>query len=186
MISVFADLDGFLSNFVAGACVAHGSDLHTRMGEVRRDLAGQLGIDPATFWGKFGRGFWADLPTHDDGFALLAHAELTVGAANIGVLTSPCDTDGCTDGKRDWVARHLPEYKRRLFVGSAKELFAGKNKVLIDDHDANVDKFVAAGGRALLVPRPWNRRRDECNPDGTFVWEKMADELAVLVRKARK
>ena len=55
-----------------------------------------------------------------------------------------------------WVVRELPEYAQRYLVGPAKAFCASSDTVLIDDADFNVEAFGEAGGRTILVPRPWN------------------------------
>lgn len=179
-LAILFDLDGVLSNFVAGALLHHGR-ADVSHSEVRWGIESQLGIEPEPFWAHLGYEFWSSLPLYPDGAVLLDGVIKLVDVARIGLLTSPCDTAGCVDGKRDWVARHLPEFRRRVFVGSAKELFAGPRKILIDDHDANCDKFVAAGGTAVMPPRPWNRRRAECVPGGYFDPASLLAEVANAV-----
>lgn len=165
--TIYVDMDGVLCHFVRGAIAHHGSALDPDT--AAWGLEAQMGIDPATFWSGLGRTFWSGLEPYADGFALLAAAESLVGADNIALLSSPCDTDGCCDGKRDWVARHLPAYRRRLFLGSDKAVHAGPNKILVDDHVDNTAWFFAAGGRIVMPPRPWNPRRAECiYPGGYF------------------
>jgi hypothetical protein len=86
-------------------------------------------------------------------------AEDTFGD-NVCILTSPCRTAGCTDGKLDWVAKHFPSFQRRVLLGSAKHFCAHPKALLVDDHDENVAEFRRAGGVGLLVPQPWNERRN--------------------------
>lgn len=182
-VTVFFDLDGVLADFVGGALKFHGrTDIDPSA--VQWGIEAQLGMAPALFWGGLGYDFWAGLEPYPDGLALLAKAAELVGGANVGLLTSPCDTKGCVDGKRDWVARHLPAWRRSLFVGSAKELFAGRGKVLVDDHDANVRKFSAAGGRTVQPPRPWNQLSHACGPGGSFDVGRTFGMLAREVRFA--
>lgn len=187
-VTIFFDLDGVLANFVRGALRAHGrEDVHER--DVQWGIEQQLGIDPGAFWSKLGRDFWFGLEPHADGFDLLDVAESLVGPHGVAILSSPCQTDGCMDGKRDWVWRHLPEgYERRLFLGSAKHLFAAPNKVLVDDNDKNCDQFLAAGGRVVRVPRPWNSYKFQClMSDGVaFDVAHVASLLQDEVREARK
>jgi hypothetical protein len=169
MTTVFFDLDGVLANFVRGALQTHRAELP--IATVSWGFPAQIGftgVDDPRFWEPLDFGFWANLEPYPDGFALLRFAETLVGATNIGLLTSPCDTAGCVEGKRAWVAKHLPEYRRRLFVGSAKELFASPRKVLVDDHDANCAKFMAAGGRCVMPPRPWNAYGHNCVEEDAF------------------
>ncbi len=184
-LAVFVDLDGVLCDFVRGALAAHGR-ADVPEASVAWGIESQLGIEPAAFWGRLGFDFWAGLEPYPDGFALLRRAEELVGPERIGLLTSPCDTAGCVDGKRAWVVRHLPGYARRLFVGSAKELFAGPSKVLVDDHDANVDRFLAAGGFTFQPPRPWNRLAVGCYAGtAAFNVELAAKTLEMTVGFAR-
>ena len=48
-------------------------------------------------------------------------------------------------------------FRDYLFAPShQKQLLAGKNRILIDDSQRNVEQWKQAGGRAVLVPQPWN------------------------------
>jgi hypothetical protein len=99
---------------------------------------------------------------------VLAGVEALFGPGKVALVSSPCGTDGCMDGKRDWVARHCPRLAKSLFLGSRKDLLAGPCKVLLDDRDENCAAFALAGGVAITVPRPWNSRRDETDAQGRF------------------
>jgi hypothetical protein len=182
-LAVFFDMDGILSDFVRGA-LAHHNRSDFPVENIQWGIEAQLGITPHEFWAGMGHQFWQCLPVYNDGFGLLSGVAHMVTPARIGLLTSPCDTAGCIDGKRAWVQTHLPEYRRRTFTGSAKELFAGPSKVLIDDHDDNCAKFVAAGGIAVTPPRPWNRRRDECLPGGYFEPLRVFAEVKLAIETA--
>ena len=103
-----------------------------------------------------GHGFWAYVEWTLVGKELLAGLE-RLFHGEVVLMTSPCDTEGSVSGKVEWIRRELPAYSRRFFVGPCKHAAAGPGKVLIDDHDANVDMFKSHGGRAVLVPRPWNQ-----------------------------
>jgi hypothetical protein len=159
---LFFDLDGVLADFVGGALAAHGRG-DVPASSVPWCIEKALGIEPTAFWAPLGFDFWANLKPLPDGMRLFDRACVLMGADRIGLLTSPCETHGCADGKRAWVKRHLPPaMSRRLFIGSAKELFAGPHKVLVDDHDANIDRFHEAGGATVQPPRPWNRHKALC------------------------
>lgn len=184
MLTLFFDLDGVLSDFVRGALKFHGrEDVHPS--RVEWGIEAQLGMRPAEFWAPLGYGFWSSLEPYPDGMALLAAAEKLVSPERIALLTSPCDTAGCVDGKRDWVARHLPAYTRRLFVGSAKHLFAAPTKLLIDDNDENCRRFESAGGRTVQPPRPWNVHRAQCDAEGGFSVARVFEALQAELRLAR-
>jgi hypothetical protein len=186
--ALFFDLDGVLADFVRGAF-----DLHERaipMRDVRWDFCSQIGFngpaDPA-FWKPMGWHFWAHLePLVRDGFPLLRAAERMLPADRIALLTSAAGEPGCIDGKRTWVERHLPGYLPRLFTGSAKHLFAAHGKILIDDNEDNAHRFAHAGGLTVLLPRPWNSRRDECNEAGDFNPCDLAEEVRDALRVASR
>ena len=48
-----------------------------------------------------------------------------------------------------------------------KHFCARPDALLIDDSDHNVEAFLAHGGQAILVPRPWNPLH--CMPTLTFL-----------------
>jgi 5'(3')-deoxyribonucleotidase len=152
------DLDGVLTDFVKAACDRYGRCPYANGKNAGEwDIVKLLGVNPTDFWSGCGRDFWAHLPWTADGRQILDECERTFGRQNVCLLTSPPDTPGSVQGKLDWVHRELPAYRRRVLVGAAKEFCAGPSRVLVDDSDANVSRFEDAGGRAVLVPRPWNR-----------------------------
>lgn len=173
----YLDLDGVLVDFVAGGLAFHGKTLPPD--EVRWDFPQQVGFVgtwAAEFWNPLGKDFWAGLGWTVEGKLLLAHLEVLFGD-RVVLLSSPCGTPGRHEGKCEWVERELPAYRRRVCLGAAKHLFAAPTKILVDDHDANADAFTAEGGRAVLVPRPWNRRRGDCRPGGLFDVQALIDEI---------
>lgn len=149
------DLDGVLVDFVSGAQRLHGQPVGPHL-ITDWDFYEGWGLTPESFWAPMGEEFWAGLDWTAEGRSILAVVEAAVGRENVCLLTSPCDTPGCVEGKVRWIRRYLPEYRRRFLVGPAKEYAAGPGRVLIDDSDANVIRFSAAGGNTVLVPRPWN------------------------------
>lgn len=183
--TIYFDMDGLLCHFVKGVIAHHKSDLDPDA--VVWGLEAQMGIDPETFWGSLGYDFWRNLEPYADGFALLAHAEALVGTENIAVLSAPCNTAGCVDGKWDWVRHHLPGYERRCFFGKDKAVHAGPNKLLIDDHVTNCANFTGAGGCVVMPPRPWNPRKGECGyPGGTFDVDRVFAEVVYAVAQIKE
>ena len=153
----YLDVDGILADFVSGALAAHGKTLpyaETRWGFPEQ--IGFSGVDEPLFWLPLGYDFWRNLPLCPDAHNLVVAVESRF-SDRVVLMTSPCDTPGAVEGKVDWIRHHLPEYRRRFFVGPAKHLAAAPCKLLIDDHDGNCDRFVAEGGNAWSPPRPWNR-----------------------------
>jgi hypothetical protein len=182
--TIFFDLDGVIADFVRGTLRAHGRE-DFPIADVRWGMEEQLGLSAADFWRPMGYDFWRNLGRYDDGLRLLRGAEKLIGPDRIAILTSAASNNGCIDAKRDWIAEHLPGYERRTFTGEAKFLFAERSKLLVDDRDENCDRFCRAGGRAVQPPRPWNRRRDLCGPDGSFDVEPvLVDIQAEIARMA--
>src|SRR5262245_12631046 len=159
------------------------------MNQVQWDFCLQMGFKTARdpdFWHPMGRAFYANLSPLWDGIRLLHMLEWSriVPQGRIALLTAAMGNPGTIDGKRDWVQTHLPEYLPRLFTGAQKELFAGPEKVLIDDNTENVAKFIAAGGQGVLIPRPWNTRCEECNEEGWFSPEQLIEEVRGAVSRS--
>lgn len=164
-MNIFCDLDGVLVDFVGGALAIHRKTIPPHA--VRWNFPQQVGIPEADFWRPLGREFWAGLGWTVEGPSLFDYL-WDNHKADLAFLSAPCNTDGCCDGKLDWVRRETPEMAKRLVLASCKDVFAHGDALLIDDYDGNVVLFRAAGGNALLVPRPWNARRDDCDEYGRF------------------
>ena len=102
--------------------------------------------------------FWTDLEWMHDGRDILHTIGYTLGVEKIYLLTTPMPNLESASGKMIWVNDNLPAYlKYTIITQVPKHLLARPNILLIDDRNENVDGFRKAGGKALLVPRPWNR-----------------------------
>jgi 5'(3')-deoxyribonucleotidase len=156
-VSVFWDLDGCLADFVRGCFAFHGKSLP--YDEVQWDFDKQLELTPEEFWSPLGYEFWKNLPVLNDGAMVLNETVATIGLDNIGVLTSPCQTAGCVDGKLDWIRSNFPYLDRKVLVGSAKYLCSGPGRILIDDLGKNIEAWEASGGVGILYPQPWNANK---------------------------
>jgi len=156
----FLDLDGVVVDFIGGALRQHGwNDLNSAT--VSWTFWRDKGLSDTDFWESKNHEFWANLEITEDGLEILNVVERIVGRNNIFICSSPCLTKGCTSGKATWVDRHLPVgYGQRLVLTGRKEVMAGKDRILIDDHDENLQQFASAGGRTCCVPRPWNKMRE--------------------------
>ena len=153
---IMLDVDGILANFVAGAAAFHGKDPASFSSG---DIVETWGFTASDFWNPLGYDFWANLPVYDTAEEVVDICQKAVGPENVCLLTSPCATRGCAEGKIEWVRKHFPQFKRRVLVGEAKEFCASPTSMLVDDHDNNIDAFHRAGGWVFLYPRPWNRNR---------------------------
>ena len=102
--------------------------------------------------------FWDSLEWMHDGHDILREVTKYFKAEQIYLLTYPMPNVESATGKWMWVQKHLPEYyKQTIITQVPKSLFAKPDFLLIDDKNENVEDFIAAGGDAILVPRPWNK-----------------------------
>jgi len=150
-------------SFVTGACKLHGiPDPYADDKLIGIwNFVEHVVDDQDAFWKALAtESFWANLDWMPDGKELLAVAEDYFGKENICLLTSG-EVDGSADGKRTWVKKYMPDYSKRLMVGTAKKFCAHRGSVLIDDADHNINAFVEAGGHGILVPRIWNSGHED-------------------------
>lgn len=171
MCKAFVDLDGVIADFVGGALKLHGAENPYRKpgspkGNATWDLVTKIGMSPAEFWAPMGYDFWRNLPKTAEADDIMGFLLTRFDRNGICFLTSPCNTNGCMDAKRDWVFEHYPGVPI-LFSQSSrggyppKWFLAGLDSILIDDHGDNIKLWTQSSGHGLLVPRPWNDRHAE-------------------------
>lgn len=145
---VYVDMDNVLAQWAETAARIPGlEEICTRVIEPTQEQ-----------WDQCTEKWWADLPWCEDGRAILGAAVAEVGEENVYIATAhSARSAGCLAGKRAWIVRELgvPWMRRTIFI-KEKFLLANRSVVLIDDLEKNTEPFRAAGGRAILVPRPWN------------------------------
>ncbi len=78
------------------------------------------------------------------------------------IVTSPgvSTAVGVVDGKLQWCKKYIPQvHPRNIIFTGQKHLLADRAgyKVLIDDSEDIINKYRSNGGRAFMVPQPWNR-----------------------------
>ena len=154
----FLDMDGVLVDFVGGACKLHNMPYPYPALNGIWDFVEALNLNSAKFWAPMGREFWANLKPTPEMPTIIQLLENKFGKTNVCLLTSPCQTDGCIDGKMDWIKAYIPDYKRRVMFSTAKEFLAHPKTVLVDDAEHNTAPFNEHGGQGILLARPWNRR----------------------------
>jgi 5'(3')-deoxyribonucleotidase len=158
---IFLDMDGVLTDFVSATVRLHGQpDVLQNWPPGERDIPQVLHVSRTHYWNLIdaqGADFWASLepfPWFADLVALVREF------APMTILTSPSLAPTCLDGKVQWLYSHFPKEQGRRFtdylMGRQKHLLAQPRRVLIDDAEANVEDFRAAGGHAILFPQPWN------------------------------
>lgn len=195
-IRAYLDMDGVLVDFVRGMMAAHGC--YRPLSEVRWGLHEVLGVPEEKLWSVCGHDFWAGLGWTEEGPPLLRSVETLFGVGNVTLLTSVGPQPGGPEGKASWVRKHLPDYVDRLIVADGgrhqftgvlsvggKHELAAPDAILIDDHEGYVDRFIEHGGHAVLVPRPWNRRKTDTDGAGRFSVARVINELRDRVEALR-
>lgn len=156
-------------------------DLDDTVVDLRGGVYARLGFPPDFAWPKgvwlFSEGFgmpdsdiwprlndhefWAGLAKTKECDELMRLAAELVGSARVRILTKPTLSPYSASGKVAWLQKHLPAYARQYHLSVTKEELAAPHRVLVDDSDENVNAWRAHGGRAVLVPRPWNSRHGD-------------------------
>jgi len=158
--TVFLDMDGVLSNFHKGV-----HDIF------KKPYVYSPSLRRYDFWEDWDPritrndvnsactiNFWRNLEWMHDGPDILRTILDRFNPNQIYLLTTPMPNVESPTGKWIWIKENLPQYYQRTIITQApKALLARSDTLLIDDKDQNIDEFIKAGGRGLLVPRPWNR-----------------------------
>jgi len=157
MDKCFLDVDGVLADFSLGV-----SKLFEMPGFVpsRWNFFDEMNLSEDDFWAKVdavGDDFWADLEPTPEFPDIISLVEEAFGVERVCLLTSPNANPRCLAGKLKWIKQHLPQYSRQYLMAPAKPFVGDARSLLIDDSDANVEKFLARGGKTILVPRKWNK-----------------------------
>lgn len=102
------------------------------------------------FWdaiGKEGVEFWSKMPWMDDGKQLWDY----IAKYNPTMLSAPSWDPSSKIGKREWVKENLTPNTDVILVNKKdKQLYAGENKILIDDRTDNISDWKNAGGIGIL------------------------------------
>jgi len=177
-LDIFLDMDGPLADFVGGAVRVHRrTDVLDHWPAGVYDLQQVLGLPTVSaLWGPIdhhGREFWAGLqktPWCDEIVELASAA-----AESVRIVTTPSHDPASLAGKLDWLNRHFGRPFLDYVMTPAKYLLAAPDRLLIDDCNENVDQFLAAGGKAILFPRPLNRLHRQAHDPMFYVRRELAD-----------
>jgi 5'(3')-deoxyribonucleotidase len=157
---IFLDMDGVLCDFVTDAMAIHGRKYDpNKWPKGEWDVAKVLGISVKEFWGGIrmngGEMFWAGLNPYPWAKDLVREL---LKIDQVIIATAPSRAASCYSGKRTWLMDHGFGDLASMF-GSEKHLLSQPGRTLIDDGVHNTTKWEEAGGRAVLVPQPWNDRQ---------------------------
>jgi hypothetical protein len=161
---VMLDMDGVVADFYTAAAALHRLPLPNGGGGLEAWWLPTIwNMSASKFYDPMGYDFWRHMPKMPDADEIVVLLDGYFGIENICFLTSPVLTPGCMDGKRDWGREHYPEIPTLISVTAReskvppKEFCAHPDTLLVDDMERNTDPFEKAGGKAYLLPRPWNR-----------------------------
>ncbi len=166
---IFVDLDDVCNHFTMHALQYMGCDC----GIDDSDFPENVGYDivvacnllhpvkdwtPSNFWTHLGPNVWFNMPMREDAVDLLDMCADVVGRENVFICTKCTLQPEHYAGKIRWIYDHLPSWIfSQVQINGYKETNARPGALLIDDSDYNIKKFRGTrGGRAILVPRPWN------------------------------
>ncbi|MEK0324963.1 MAG: hypothetical protein QQN63_04600 [Nitrosopumilus sp.] len=159
-MKLLLDMDGVITNFIPAICKLHNKsnpyDDPKNLGNY--DLAAMLGMTSEKFLEPTNdTEWWYDLEPTIDFESIMELIYKYFKPNDICILSNiPLNAPFAYVGKYLWCKKHLPSIKH-ILLGTTKEFCACSDSVLLDDDDFKVDKFRMAGGRAVLIPRPWNR-----------------------------
>lgn len=185
----FIDMDGVLADFVESAVeLVTGLQREIVMrgwpkGVHDMHVALKMGKDD--FWHKIGEGgvhFWHRLRPYV--WSMPMYKMLSELGSCI-ILSSPTRDPACAAGKMGWIQAHFAASASQTFreyvlaPAKQKQLLVGKHRILIDDNERNVRQWEAAGGRAVLVPQPWNHGEPVKQDDMALYLASLAKEEAV-------
>jgi len=140
MYTIYCDMDGVLVDFVKGYKELTGVDTTNYVNSTPE------------FWqpvDKQGPAFWASLDWTNDGKQLWSY----IKKYKPNILSSPSRSQTSRVGKQVWIKTHLPKTQYReilLYPRHEKQLFAGENKILIDDLAKTINEWNAKGGIGIL------------------------------------
>jgi 5'(3')-deoxyribonucleotidase len=165
---IYLDVDGVIADFVGGAMKVHG--VHIPPKEIKWNFFLDMGFqhenDPA-FWGPLNNvEFWENLEPLDDGMEL-AKWLLKEHGDHVTLCTA-ANRPEAAEGRRRWVNKYFPELFEGIIFSRQKWRMAGKDKLLIDDNDDNIEAFYNKKGHTITIPRPWNKLRDLTCKNGKF------------------
>jgi 5'(3')-deoxyribonucleotidase len=133
-VKLFTDLDGCITAF--------NKQLEELLGHpVKEDFK-----DPK-IWiaiNKAGKKFWSTMKWMEDGHELWDAIEKYEPT----ILSSPSNHPSSVEGKKEWLKENLPDVP--YIIEKHKEKYAGKDKILIDDREKNIEKWEKAGGIGIL------------------------------------
>lgn len=133
--------------------------------------------DLAQFWDSIPRQVWSNAALAPEFQELLDWCMRHADYEGVPIATTPTKCAECMAGKYEWIERHMPRSMQRSYAITPRKWWLRRpDTLLLDDMESNCKKFEAGPfpGRAILVPRPWNRNR------GCDVMETIKEEFEAM------
>ena len=176
---IYLDMDGVVCDFVKRAVeefIPHQADrfdFMLRWPKGDYDICKLLGVKPKKFWKVvegYGWQWWAALALYEDAQGLY---EWLSNFGRVVYASTPTLSPDCVKGKLDWIQQQHGVHFRDYVFTPDKTLLAGHNTFLVDDCDANIEKFIDAGGNGIVWARPWNREELPSGSRRAYVAERL-------------
>ena len=183
---IFVDMDGVLADFMGRAAKLFGTTVEDMTVPGVYNAVEGLGLSDDDMWKKIetdAPNIYDELEPYPWMDLLMRTLEGLVGQENVGILSSPASESAeqaarCVAGKVRWIWKHLPCYYKRYFLGSAKQMLAKPDVILIDDSDKKINRWVRAGGRGILFPQRWNSLYHKADERFGYVNSRLAVMMA--------
>lgn len=177
---IFLDMDGVLVDMVSGAFKSLNITDY-KIPPMEYDMTKWEGVNLSTrdFWDaidKTNEHFWANLDKYLWSDELV---KLCEQYGDLFILTAPSRNPYCLAGKMMWIKKYYPQLVRKIIITPHKYLCAARNRILIDDTDAKIEKFAKHGGKTILFPQLWNKNYKLVNIDKIEFLKYKFDELRV-------
>lgn len=169
--TVFLDMDGVITNFNKAVCekfdLPYPPQVYHFFPKIRprvNDFCDRL--------------FWQNLEWMDDGHDILRVITNIFEPEKIYLLTKMMPNTETASGKMMWIKNNLSFCSNHVILMTlevSKSLLARSDTLLIEDCDKYVDEFREAGGKGILINRPWNaghKRADRTVGDLIYELEK--------------
>ncbi|MBV6513810.1 MAG: hypothetical protein FMNOHCHN_03366 [Ignavibacteriaceae bacterium] len=164
--NILLDMDGVLADFFSDSLLRLNKKFRSKESPITIeeylespsfDMAQKFGISAGEFWTTIesDQYFWRNMTPFSWAKQLY---EFLQRFAPVTICSSPSLNPRCIPDKLEWISKHLNIKSDQCMFGGRKHLMAKPNALLIDDYPKNVDKFIEAGGNAVLVPSSWNTK----------------------------
>ena len=136
--TIYCDLDGVLVDFDKGY-----KDLTGMTTQEANSQGDKVFWEPIA---KAGEKYWVDLEWMSKGKQLWDY----IKQYNPSLLSAPSREKSSRTGKQKWVDNNLPGVKLILANAVDKQNYSGKNQILIDDREKNIEQWRNKGGIGIF------------------------------------